>query len=429
MVDVMVKIRVKQTEVGLIPDDWNLVSYNDAFDFLNTATYSRAQLSDNEKIGYVHYGDVHTKHSHFLDLDVINLPTIKRNLQKNYQTIKDGDLIVVDASEDYKGIGKSVEVRNVKNRKAISGLHTFLLRGKDGLIEDGYKAYIYYNKLVKKQMDTLATGLKVYGVSKANLKKILIPLPPTKAEQIAIATTLNDIDALITGLEKLIIKKGTIRQGAMQELLTGKKRVGGFHDKWVEETLPNVCWFQEGPGLRNWQFTKFGIKVINVTNLENGYINLDKTQRYISLEEFHKMYEHFEIDENDIVVASSGNSYGKVAVARRQDLPLLMNTSVIRFKPLRDFHYKFLLLFLKSNLFKNQLDLLTTGGAQPNFGPAHLKKTVIMRPKTIDEQIYIAQILSDMDAEIEMLKEKLNKHKTIKQGMMQSLLTGKTRLV
>ncbi len=136
----------------------------------------------------------------------------------------------------------------------------------------------------------------------------------------------------------------------------------------------------EGLGLSNWQFTKWkrDYQVINVTNLENGVLNLDRTDRHISLEEFHKVYEHFEIDENDITRCKLANSYGKIAVySQGKDLPLLMNTSVIRFKPLKELDYNFLLTYLKSNQFKNQIDLLITGGAQPNFGPVHLNKISI----------------------------------------------------
>lgn len=140
------------------------------------------------------------------------------------------------------------------------------------------------------------------------------------------------------------------------------------------------------------------------------------------------MYQHFEVNEKDIVIASSGNSYGKVAVVRSQDLPLLMNTSVIRFKPLKGFDYDFLFVFLKSNYFKAQIDLLITGGAQPNFGPAHLKRINIIIPPTKSEQTAIATVLSDTDALIESLEKLIAKKKTIKQGTMQQLLTGKKRL-
>ncbi len=413
--------KYKQTEIGLIPSDWEVKSYGEVFQFLNTATYSRADLSQSDETKYIHYGDIHTRWNFYLDFSKNELPSIPNEKVKNCSQIKEGDVIMADASEDYSGIGKSVEVRNIGKIKAISGLHTFLFRDKNDVFVNGYRGYIHTIGIVKKQFDELAVGMKVYGVSKTNLKRVLIPCPP-KSEQTAIATALSDADALIANLEKLIAKKRLIKQGAMQELLTPK-------EGWEVKILPEVCWFQEGPGLRNWQFTHEGMKVINVTNLENGKLNLDRSERHISLDEFNKMYKHFEIDENDIVVASSGNSYGKVSVVRKQDLPLLMNTSVIRFKPLKNLNYHFLLVFLKSYLFKNQIDLMITGGAQPNFGPIHLKKIEIKVPSSIKEQQSISHVLMDMENEIEVVELKLAKAKLVKQGMMQNLLTGRIRLV
>jgi len=215
----------KQTEIGVIPSDWILKSYGEIFDFLTTATYSRSQLSDSGEIKYVHYGDIHTKCEHFLDCDKIELPSIKQELLKNYPLLKEGDVIVVDASEDYGGVSKSVEIRNIRNHKIISGLHTFLLRDKNEISAEGFKGYIHSNTLVKKQMDRLATGMKVYGVSKTNLKLINIPLPPTKAEQIRIAQILSDMDTEIEALEKKLEKYKMLKQGTMQNLLTGRIRL------------------------------------------------------------------------------------------------------------------------------------------------------------------------------------------------------------
>lgn len=199
--------------------------------------------------------------------------------------------------------------------------------------------------------------------------------------------------------------------------------VGVIPIDWEVKNLPQISWFQEWPGLRNWQFTKSWIKVINVTNLENWFLNLYRTDRHISLDEFHKMYEHFEINEHDIVIASSWNSYWKVAVVRKKDLPLVMNTSVIRFKP-QKVDYRFLLIFLKSEYFKKQIDLLITWGAQPNFWPFHLNKILIQIPNP-EEQTLIATVLSDIDELITQMDELIAKKKLIKQWTMQKLLTPK----
>jgi type I restriction enzyme, S subunit len=203
--------------------------------------------------------------------------------------------------------------------------------------------------------------------------------------------------------------------------------VGDIPEDWEIRPLTAISWFQEGPGLRDWQFTSTGMKVINVTNLENGVLNLERTDRHIRLSEFNKMYKHFAVDVADLVMASSGNSYSKTAVVRQQDLPLVMNTSVIRFKPLKGCDYRFLSAFLNSPLFKSQIDLMITGGAQPNFGPFHLKRVNVPVPP-IPEQCAIGEALSDVDESLAALKALIEKRRVIKQSAMQQLLTGRTRL-
>jgi type I restriction enzyme, S subunit len=152
------------------------------------------------------------------------LPSISFDKAKKYSFIINGDLLMADASEDYSGICKSVEVVNVSKQKMISGLHTFLLRDTNKTFVDGFRGYINSSKLVKSQFDRLATGLKVYGVSKANLKLVKIPVPPLPEQQ-AIAAILSDMDAEIEKLEQQRDKYKAIKQGMMQELLTGKTRL------------------------------------------------------------------------------------------------------------------------------------------------------------------------------------------------------------
>jgi type I restriction enzyme, S subunit len=263
-------------------------------------------------------------------------------------------------------------------------------------------------------------------VNVEQIKNLIIPLPPTKAEQEAIACTLSDIDALIESLDRLLTKKRQIKQGAMQELLRSK-------DGWIEYPFSEICWFQEGPGVRNHQFTSAGVKLFNGTNIEKGKIDLDKTNRYISEREAFGWYSHFLVDIGDIVIACSGISIDKfdekVAVIDAQHLPLCMNTSTMRFKVKQEILDKYYLLhFLRSSSFKNQIGGTATGSAQLNFGPSHVSVVKIQLPD-LSEQIEIATILSDMDAEIGSISAKLIKTRQIKQGMMHELLTGRIRLV
>lgn len=167
--------------------------------------------------------------------------------------------------------------------------------------------------------------------------------------------------------------------------------------------LPEVVFFQEGPGLRTRQWASEGMKVINVTNiLVDGSIDISNTDKYISVSEFDDHYSHFAVEANDIVVASSGNSYGKVGRIRGEHLPIMMNTSVIRFhsKDRAVLNDEYLYAFLRSPDFRGQIESFVTGGAQPNFGPSHLNKMKLSLP-SLTKQKRIADILSAYDDLIE----------------------------
>jgi type I restriction enzyme S subunit len=202
-------------------------------------------------------------------------------------------------------------------------------------------------------------------------------------------------------------------------------KLSSIPNGWEYENFDRLVFFQEGPGLRNWQFKTQGMKVINVTNIVNGKLDLSLTSRHIDIDEFKQKYKHFAIDANDIVVASSGNSYCKVGVVEKKDLPLMMNTSVIRMKSISEklLNRKYLEYFLHSQLFRKQIDLLITGAAQPNFGPFHLKRIRILRPSSIIEQQKIASVLSNVDELIQKTDQIIEQTQRLKKGLMQRLLT------
>ena len=213
----------KPSELGEIPEDWEVKTYGEVFTFLSTSTNSRADLSEDGDFGYVHYGDIHTEWNNKLDLNKERLPRISKNIVSS-AFVMDGDLIMADASEDYEGIGKTVEVFNVGNKQLVAGLHTFLLRDKEKVLADGFRGYLHSIPAVKSSFDRLATGMKVYGISKNNLSSVCIPVPSLE-EQTAIATILSDMDAEIHALEQRLGKTRQIKQGMMQKLLTGKIRL------------------------------------------------------------------------------------------------------------------------------------------------------------------------------------------------------------
>lgn len=203
---------------------WMTKRYGDIFQFLSTANYTREDLTDTGSLKYIHYGDIHTKFENYVDLSDASIPTIQDCKLKNYPLLETGDLIMVDASEDYSGVGKSVEVINPNGCKAISGLHTILLRDTSKTFADGYRAFIHSIPSVKAQLDFYATGMKVYSISKGNLAIIEIPVPP-KDEQEAIVNAIGSFVDEIKALEVRLAKSTLLKQAMMQELLTGRIRL------------------------------------------------------------------------------------------------------------------------------------------------------------------------------------------------------------
>ncbi|MHB0924446.1 MAG: restriction endonuclease subunit S [Bellilinea sp.] len=208
-------------------EGWKPVGINEMFKFLNSANNSRSQLLTSGTTNYIHYGDIHTKWETFLDCDNSNLPYIGENGIEGIDRLDDGDLIMADASEDYKGIGKSVEIKNIRQKKIIAGLHTLVLRGDKKILADGFKGYLQYIPSFKNSLIKVAVGISVFGISKRNIQDISIFLPDPE-EQEVIAKILTDIDNEIAALEKRRVKTALIKQGMMQELLTGKTRLYNY---------------------------------------------------------------------------------------------------------------------------------------------------------------------------------------------------------
>lgn len=161
--------------------------------------------------------------------------------------------------------------------------------------------------------------------------------------------------------------------------------------------LTDFFWFQEGPGVRKWQFTNSGIKLLNVANIvSSGDLDLSKTDRYLSSDEVENRYKHFLVDEGDLVIASSGISFDtdgllrtRGAFAHRTHLPLCLNTSTIRFKAKKDADLRYLRYWLDSFEFRSQITRLVTGSAQQNFGPSHIESINISLPELNDQEAIV----------------------------------------
>ena len=195
-------------------DEWQSINLANIFKYFNTNSLSREQLSESGILKNLHYGDIHKKYNSILnENDEITSYVKDINYVNKYELLKNNDLIFADASEDYEGIGKAVEVINVNNH-TISGLHTILARDNLNVFAPMFKGYYFNSPIVHNQIRVLANGFKVYGISKDTINKLNIKIPSIQ-EQSKIANTLYLLDKKIElqsmKIEDLkLFKKGLI---------------------------------------------------------------------------------------------------------------------------------------------------------------------------------------------------------------------------
>ena len=157
-------------------EKWQQISIDEKFNFFTTSSFSRSKLNENKgKVKNIHYGDIHTKFPTIVDVQTEDIPYIDNSVPKDkidkYELCKDGDLLVADASEDYKDIGKTIELTNIQTERIIGGLHTLLLRDKINSKSKGFNGYLFQTEKLKHDIRILSTGKSVLGISKKSLKK------------------------------------------------------------------------------------------------------------------------------------------------------------------------------------------------------------------------------------------------------------------
>jgi type I restriction enzyme S subunit len=203
---------------------WETKRLGEHVNYLRTGTNSRAELTSEGPTKYLHYGDIHTSTRVFLDPLVHDVPSLPEERARTLDRLRDGDLVFVDASEDLDGIGKSVEITGATDFEIVAGLHTIAARFEKSILADGFKAFLQFCPAFRQHLQRLAAGTKVYATNRGHISSAEVPIPAV-AEQGAITTVLSDMDAEIAALERHRDKTRAIKQGMMQQLLTGRVRL------------------------------------------------------------------------------------------------------------------------------------------------------------------------------------------------------------
>jgi type I restriction enzyme S subunit len=205
-------------------EPWREVGLDAIVSYVKTVALSRAQLDVSSPLHYLHYGDIHTSRSVVLDAAHAAMPRAPAVLATTAGRLRVGDLVLVDASEDPDGVGRSLEITSVPRGGIVPGLHTIAARFDKAVLADGFKAYLQFIPAFRAALLRLAAGTKVLATTRSHLSSVELPLPDVD-EQRTIASALRDSEAEIDALRDRVRKANAVKQGMMQQLLTGQTRL------------------------------------------------------------------------------------------------------------------------------------------------------------------------------------------------------------
>ena len=388
----------KLTEVGVIPESWEVMRLGQLADFVTSGSRGWAQFYSEGGALFIRSQNVKAGRLDFSDRQHVVQPA---GAEGNRTRVQQRDLLVTITGNS---VGNVALVEHDLGEAYISQ-HVGLIRFQEPALASFVARYLAPGAPGNWQIAASQSGQSKPGLTLKDLHEFAVVLPEA-AEQRAIAETLSDMDALLAGLDRLIAKKRDLKQAAMQQLLTGQTRLPGFQGDWEWKQVGDVAAISKGTQLHGSEAQEGGaFPHLNGGITPSNYTNKSNTAA------------------NTIAVSEGGNSCGFVQFMR---VPYWCGGHCYSVIP-KGVDNKFLYQLLKGR----QLEImaLRVGSGLPNVQKAALLAVKVRCPIALAEQTAIAAVLSDMDAELTTLEARRDKTRALKQGMMQELLIGRTRLV
>ena len=417
---------MKQTEIGLIPDDWEVKRLGDVGEPCMCKRILKEQTSPTGDIPFYKIGTFGGIPDAYISRELFE------HYKEQYSYPKKGTLLLSAAGT----IGRVIVFDGKDSYFQDSNI--VWIENDETQVTNDFLFYCYS----RMQWKTEEGGI-VSRLYNANLKLTSFISPKSIEEQQRIAKALSDVDALISTTEKLLQKKKNIKQGTMQELLTGKKRLPGFAksnntkmtelgeipEDWEVKTLNELINdISDGPfgsNLKTEHYTtEREVRIIQLSNVgEDGWNNENvKYTTFTHAKEIQRCI----VPYGSIVIAKMMPA-GRAILCPNQEKMYILGSDCVRITPNSLLDSLFFIYFTKSSFYLNQIKENTQGSTRARTSVSKLKRIEIALPPK-KEQNSIAKILSDMDNEIDLLNTKLEKYRNLKTAMMQQLLTGKIRL-
>jgi type I restriction enzyme S subunit len=405
----------KQTEVGVIPEDWEVKALGEIGEVLIGLTYKPTDVRQHGTL-VLRSSNIQNDTLAFED-NVFVETTIPERIR-----VQRGDVLVCVRNGSRDLIGKSV-LLDERTEGMTFGAFMAVYRSQIGNLT----SYLFQSSILKRQINE-HLGATINQITNKSLNSFRIPIPPTEVEQQAIAEALSNVDGLLGGLDRLIAKKHDLKQAAMQQLLTGQTRLPGFQGEWEVKTIGDSIDLVTGFPFPSEQYCDSGIRLLRGSNVKRGATDWtsDLVQYWPSMT---PSIARYELREGDLVIAMDGSLVGRsYARLQHQDLPAVLLQRVARIRSAK-LDIRFLTQFVGSSTFISYCDSVKTVTAIPHISPSDIRNFTIPIPSDIAEQVAIAEVLTHMDEELEALEQRRDKTRALKQAMMQELLTGRTRLV
>ncbi len=415
----------KPSDLGVIPDEWSTAALSEFADVktgpFGSALHQSDYVSDGGTpiITVEHLGDWGVVHD--------NLPRVSDadwDRLRAY-SLQPGDIVFSRVGS----VDRNALVRDAEKDWLFSG-RLLRVRIREGGVDPRFLSFQFHSEPFKRRVHTVAVGQTMASLNTQILKGLLVALPPLP-EQRFIAAALSDMDALLQGLDRVIAKKNDLKKAVTEQLMTGQTRLRGFHDKWEVHTLDQLgSTFAGLTGKTKSDFGAGGALYVTFMNVMTNVIidngSLDRVR--VSPKESQNP-----VIKGDVLFTGSSETPDEVAMCAVQmaDVPNLYLNSFcfgFRLRDSREADPLFLAHYFRSPAGREVVKSLAQGSTRYNLSKRSLLAAALRLP-TPAEQSAIAHVLSDLDAELASLKLRRRKTWDIRQGMMQELLTGETRLM
>jgi type I restriction enzyme S subunit len=415
----------KRTEVGVIPEDWDLKPLREIGEALIGLTYRPEEVRETGTL-VLRSSNIQADSLRFEDNVFVQRYIPERIM------VRTGDVLICVRNGSRDLIGKAA-LLDGRTTGMTFGAFMAVFRSPKG----PYVNFLFQSEILKKQIKE-HLGATINQITNKSLNSFVVPLPPTDEEQYSIGSALRDVDALVGSLEGLIAKKRDLKQAAMQQLLTGQTRLPGFTDKWEEKTLGELFTFSGGFSASRDQLSAEGHCYLHYGDIHGASkTTVDTRADYQDIPKLdiplRKISSGSLLNDGDVIfVDASEDDEGTsrhVVVVNKDNLPFIagLHTIVAKSKS-EELDHQYRRYCFQTKAIRQQFLFYAVGTKVSGISKTNIPKLTLPVPSTT-EQAAIATMLTNMDAEIEALEQRLAKTRDLKMAMMQELLTGRIRLV